>query len=334
MTKKTALMNYTFAANLSSDLPPTANAASVRYFYSVILVAQSLDGQIQIFQAPFTVVTPKATMMDNMNVSSKQQTKIRIGTIDAVAHPTSYPISLSSTYVAEPWCTSVQRVNGGWDHTNVRSIMMAENGYKCAILTIIGGVIMVPGEKILLHFEFVQDDESVVSDDGNTCTVKRENLECHMVSACLQGEEVAIGMDGSQKKTRSYVFDTAYTEIDPFCTRSVSLNLSLPMDCPISLNTDLVKIDVNCRVDMTVNMPNSDSFKFLTVQFPCQVVNDSIFDQPEVNDDSRLSNKIVSQIIKHRRTSENIRGCNKVICPELLDDLSMLSTCILQKTNQ
>jgi hypothetical protein len=331
-SKSTSIpMNFTFKADLPNDLPPTANASSARYFYSVVLVAETIEGHVEVYQAPFTVVTPKKMLLDIMNTKhnndqlpAPQQTQIRIGTIHAIAHPTLCPISLSSTYAAEPWRTSVQRVNGGWDPNSVRSIVMEESGYKCAILTIVGGVVMVPGEKVMLRFDFVQDDESVVSDDGSACLVKRDNLPCHMVSACLQGEENALGVTGSKTRSRSYMFDTTYAHVDPECTRSVSLNLSLPLDCPITLNTDLVKIEINCRVDMTVKMPNSEAFKFLTVQFPCQVVSNLALER-EVDEDSNLSDGFIEKIMEHRRTDENIKNCNKVICPDVLDDLSMLS---------
>ncbi len=330
--------NFTFKADLPKDLPPTVNATSARYFYSVVLAAETTDGTVHVYQAPFAVVTPKSMLLDGIatqkldnNQSPPQQTKIRIGTIHAVAHSTLNPIALSSTYVAEPWRTSIQRVNGGWDPSNVRSIIMEESGYKCAALTIVGGVAMVPGEKVMLHFDFAQDDESVVSDDGSACMVKREILPCHMACACLQGEENVLGVNGSATRSRSYVFDTAYANVDPDCTKSVSLSLSLPLDCPITLNTDLLKIEVNCRVDLTVKMPNSNSFKFLTVQFPCQVVSDLADGGEVLQDDKTLSKEMIGKIMQHRRTSQEIENCNKVICPEVLDDLSMLSMHMLHK---
>ena len=366
-------MNFTFKVDLPHDLPRTANASSTRYFYSVVVVTQTKSSKntnihsrpkVQIYQAPFTVVTSKPIMMDRIIASKQQrqqqqdqnendisniqssfvsslvQTKIRIGTIHAVAHPTPYPISLSSTFNAEPWRTSIQRVNGGWDNSNVRSIIMEEGGYKCAVLTIVGGVVMVPGENVLLHFNFTNnidnddmEDEVSAGDDGSsTCIVKSHHysLPCHMVSACLQGEEHALGMDGSRTKTRSYMFDTAYANVDPDCTKSISLNLTLPLDSPISLDTNLVNIEVTCRVDMTVKIPNSDTFKFLTVQFPCQIVSSVALDQ-EQDDDSRLSKEIEAFIMSHRGVNETIDQCNKVICPEVLDDLSMLTIHIQQE---
>ena len=364
-TTSSSTMNFTLKVDLPDDLPPTANTASARYFYSAVVIAQSADGHFHIYQAPFTVVQTKEMMLDQIQQSQPssslqqeqpQQTKIRIGTIYAVAHPMPNPISLSSTYAAEPWRTSVQRVNGGWDHSNVRSIMMEQNGYKCAILTIVGGVVMVPGEKVMLHFEFLHHDEynegeycEDDDDDGSsTCIVtqKEKYAPCHMVSACLQGEEYALGLNGSKSRSRSYMFDTTYAHVDPDCTKSISLNLSLPLDCPISLSTDFVTTDLSCRVDLTVSMPNNsgsttggtnstsgESFKFLTVQFPCHVVSSlaASTQQHDLNDESRLSKEVITKIMENRRSNRSIESCDKVICPEILDDLSMLSMHVLHR---
>ncbi len=365
--------NFTFKVDLPKDLPLTANAASARYFYSAVLVIQTNDDQTQILQAPFTVVTSKSMVLNELRSSNSSrnqslagssaststtpavQTKIRIGTINAIAHLTQNPISLSSTYEAEPWRTSVERVYGGWDTTNVRSITIEEDGYKCGRLTIVGGVVIHPGEKLLLEFDFEKNDDDYSNSnhdrDGYTYVVQKQPLPCYMVSACLQGVEYALSKEKNiKKKSRSYVFDTAYSHIDPDCTRNASLNLSLPLDCPMTLNTDLVKIDISCRVDLTVRIPHSDSFKFLTVEFPCHVISGlarGICDEEEkmgYDDDSMLSKDIVNKIMDckkmtGRRDDTNDidatyygsgNDCHKVICPEILDDLSMLTMHILE----
>ena len=47
--------------------------------------------------------------------------------------------------------------------------------------------------------------------------------------------------------------------------------------------------------------------------------------------DKNLSKEMIGKVMQHRRTSQEVENCNKVICPEVLDDLSMLSMHILHK---
>ena len=42
----TKTLYFTFRADLPNDLPPSANATCARYFYSVVLVAQTMDGKV------------------------------------------------------------------------------------------------------------------------------------------------------------------------------------------------------------------------------------------------------------------------------------------------
>ena len=92
---------------------------------------------------------------------------------------------------------------------------------------------MNPGGHLLLQFDFPSSW-----------------VPCHQVSACLQGEEIALYEDGSTNKTRTLLLDTAYEMVETGYTERASLSLYLPLDCPCTVLTDLVKMAVQCRIDL------------------------------------------------------------------------------------
>ena len=97
--------------------------------------------------------------------------------------------------------------------------------------------------------------------------------------------------DGTARRTRSYAFDSAHVRVEPGCTDSVSLQLWLPLGCPVSLRTDLVKVVTTCKIVLTVKKGAAASgeegggggsgeegaggapqYDFLTLEMPCRVV--------------------------------------------------------------
>jgi len=244
--------------------------------------------------------------------------KISIGYIHALSHARPYLAPLSATYKAEPISISVKRSQYCWDMSNQKSIPIEENGNKCGTLTIIGGGLMAPGENISLQYSAA--DKS----DGTKV------LPCYQVSACLQGEEYAIGVKGAKKRSKVYVFDTDFEKVYPGATQSVSLSLNLPVCCPITISTDFVEINITCRIDFTVRTPDSKSFRFLTVEFPCRVVPSA----PEEEEmENGLSRKLENKILNLKWPTEQYAEHRKIITSEVLNDLSMISLHMLNKTN-
>ena len=48
-TEQDQSMNFTFRVDLPDDLPPSANTTCARYFYSAVLVVQTIDGEVRLF---------------------------------------------------------------------------------------------------------------------------------------------------------------------------------------------------------------------------------------------------------------------------------------------
>ena len=158
---------------------------------------------------------------------------------------------------------------------------------------------MRPGGRALIRCDFAEDavlrtgkrSSSAVGDDEEEQNSSRRSspstdrlLPCYRVSAFLRGEECALNEDGTSRRTRSYAFDAAHVRVEPGCTDSVSLNVGLPLSCPISMHTDLVKVATTCKIVLTVKKnvsPSSgggggetanDQYDFLTLEMPCEVV--------------------------------------------------------------
>jgi len=303
---------FTFRVDLPGDIAPTVNAVCCRYFYSVVLFVKTKGGKSIVLQAPFNVVASKKDWNTGEEGKNKTQTKISIGAIHALAHERPDLIPLKLSYKAEPWSISVRRSHSGWDTTNTKLIELEEGGHKCGTLCIIGGGIMVPGDEISLQFVFSRE----------SC-----RLPCYQVSACLQGEEFAIGVNGTRKKSRTFVFSSdsekVYSETD-----SVSLGLSLPLTAPTSILTDFVARTILCKVDVTVRTPGMKSYRFLTVQFPCRVV-DSIPEDEMI--ENGLSTEVENKLLQIKWSNEGIDGFQKVVSSEVLSDLNMLSLNMLNR---
>ncbi len=342
-------LHFTFRTDLSEDLVPTVNAVCARYFYSAVVYAQTTEGKGIVIQAPFTVVIPSQNNSDpdkphsqrdlnsgSSGLSQKDiagtKANISIGTIHALAHRTPYLLPLSITYKAEPWSISVKRRPQTYHHhhpnshkINMQSITIQEGGYICGTLNILGGGITSPGNTVNLQMDFASPQEA--QDQGISGI-----LPCFQFSACLQGEEYAIDIHGKKKKCRSYVFDTDEEKIFPGVTTSASLSLNVPVHCPISISTDFVQITITCRIDLTVQTPNAvaepigtskkNSYRFLTVQFPCNVIQSAPDIEPNENG---LSAALENQLLDLKWPMEEYPAQRSMVTSEVLNDLNMLS---------
>jgi hypothetical protein len=301
---------FTFRADIPKDIPPTFSAVSGRIFYSTVVhIVTKKEGKSIVIQAPFTVIASSNVETLKNNVS---KAKISIGTVHVVSHTKPYLIPLSPTYKSEPWGLSVKRQHCRPD--NIKTISVGDHDKKCCSLTIIGGGVIVPGESILLQFSF----------PGHNHPLGKDVLPCYQVSACLHGNEYVIENDGTRKKSRTYSFDTDHLEVIPGVTTSVSLRLRLPHDCPISVSTDFFAIQSACRIDLTVKDLDDNNFRFLTVEFPCQVNHDGPTFEPMEND---LPPDLENRLFAMKWSDESLvsKVLKRIVSSEVFNDLRILS---------
>mmetsp|Transcript_43196 Transcript_43196/g.91871 ORF Transcript_43196/g.91871 Transcript_43196/m.91871 type:complete len:219 (-) Transcript_43196:605-1261(-) len=159
-------------------------------------------------------------------------------------------------------------------------------------MTLVGvGGTLVPGTRlgIRVRFPIYDDDEDVKG---------AEIVPCHRVCCALVGEEYSISegdvaADNPEKgkkriKTRSYMFDSAHEMVEFGYTEAVSMGLVIPLDCPVTVKTDLVEVVVSLKVEFTVSctsvaMWGSDrgmegrdpgEFNSIRLDLPCDVVHE------------------------------------------------------------
>ena len=140
---------------------------------------------------------------------------------------------------------------------------------------------------------------TLYNDDDDISSV----IGCHRVCCGLVGEEYAIcersgGVSSTpgrpdnphstivRRKTRSYVFDSAYEMVEFGHTNKISMGLVLPSDCPVTVKTDLVEVTVTLKVEFTVDrlisesspdgVKDSTELGVIRLDVPCEVVHSGI----------------------------------------------------------
>jgi hypothetical protein len=158
-------------------------------------------------------------------------------------------------------------------------------------MTLIGiGGPIVPGTRLGIRVRFPINEYDEISNGAGI-------ISCHRVCCALVGEEYAV-FEGSvvstssnnpqrgkkRIKTRSYLFDSRYELVEFGFTEAISIALVLPLDCPVTVKTDLVEVTVTLKIEFTVGcMASKDranrvqtkdhnGFNFIRVDLPCKVV--------------------------------------------------------------
>lgn len=188
-----------------------------------------------------------------------------------MAHSSGLPCHVTATDLHRPKGATTVNRNANLLATvasgNVQTLRIADpDGEPCCILTALGSHVMNPGGHLLLQFDFPSSW-----------------VPCHQVSACLQGEEIALYEDGSTNKTKTLLLDTAYEMVEPGYTERVSLSLFLPLDCPCTVLTDLVKMSVQCRIDLACEKSDG-GYTNLLFRLPVKVAHSPTADEANGND--------------------------------------------------
>lgn len=254
----------------------------------------------------------------------------------------------------------------------------------------IGGP-LVPGMRVGIRVKFPNFDvDGYYSDANGDEYGKEEEVEngdgmggysaiipCHRVCCALVGEEYAIcegvanssstssssssgAVSSKRTKTRSYVFDSSYEMVDYGFTDSISLGLVLPLDCPVTVKTDLVEVTVTLKVEFTVDRTailrrnrrnhgvegeevahegdgvagGSGEMGVIRLDLPCEVVHSGggLDDDPEDGDDKH--DRQLSSICSVRQYwKENFPSASDgddFDCSDIQNDLKMLSLRMIQ----
>lgn len=260
-------------------------------------------------------------------------TRVHIGDLRAIAHSAALPTYISSTEASDatlaqltvvadpPACDIVSRRTA--EHRTSTHRIVDTSDCFCGLLTLVGvGGPMIPGTRLGIRVKFPideKDDEAAI-------------IPCHRVCCALVGEEYAIfeGSDTSSAqhatkkkrvKTKSYVFDSKYELVEFGYTEAISMGLFLPLDCPVSVKTDLVEINVTLKVEFTVSRSSINSlnrgdmnqkqsgdegdFSVIRLDLPCEVIHGSVLSSAGEDCDDRHVSSI--------RTMQQFWNNNEVI---------------------
>jgi hypothetical protein len=146
----------------------------------------------------------------------------------------------------------------------------------------------MPGGQILLQFDFLAAEGAV---------------ECHQISACLEGQEFAIHQ-GRRSRTRTMLLATDHEYVEPDATESLALSLQVPLDCPVTMETDFVELVVRCLIDVSVESNTSRSgYTNLRLDLPVTVVHrvdDDIVDDDVDDEDEPTVATSMDQLLSEQ----------------------------------
>ena len=270
---------FTFRAELPINLPHSVQANSCRYFYTVMVGTRvklpSTRKQWLRHGTPLRVLSLRPDQPPPQPQQSTRPTIYPIGSCTAMAHSVGLPCHVSATELHQPTgqilvnrrgLRSMTRRNPDAAAQNLQTMRITDlQGIPCCVLTVMGVSTTSPGSRMVLKFDFPRGNNQTTSSTSWT--------PCYQVSASLEGHEIAIGVDGTQRKrAQAYLFDTAHATVDPDCTERVNLSLLVPLDAPTTVQADVVEVSVKCTIDITVGSSKTLTYSNLRLELPCRIV--------------------------------------------------------------
>jgi hypothetical protein len=307
----------TFRVHLPEDLIPSVSLTCCRYSYHIHVEAKTKTGIHLVEQIPFTVwsaLSPReiVTLLPKID-----------GQCLAMAHSSGLPCYLSTDEIYAPQGqTTVINRNSKWDTKNLR--ITDPSGNHCCQVTAFGSQIMSPGVgQLLLQFDF----------DADTT--------CYGVSACLESEEIALrhyteraknsghSERERERRTSTQWWDTQHEPVEPGFTDCVTLRLHLPPESPISVMTDVVRLQYVCRIDITVSTSPAGRFTSFSWTLPVHVVHPATAEELE---QSHVCNRDPWETddVWNKEASEPITSV-KFPTQDIMVDLKILSRILLEK---
>ena len=306
-------ISLSFRTELPFELPPTMAAECIKYFYSAVLAVTTTSGELLVATCPFVVLTEHSPYLEpQISLRDAATVRVHVGELRAVAHSRGLPTLISSTdtsklpqlnAIANPPARSILSRRVAEQQTSTHTIRDS-NGALCGWMTLIGvGKPISAGSRLAVCVAF----PNMYSGEHFSTNI----IGCHRVCCGLVGEEYAIGETSnsttsknddrpsakSKRKTRSYVFDSAYEMVEFGHTDRITMDLLLPSHCPITITTDLVEITVTLKVEFTVDSKsnssgtNSNGLGVINLDLPCEVVHSGIGlnEDPEDNEEGEKS---------------------------------------------
>jgi hypothetical protein len=290
---------FTFQVHLPVNLPHSMQGSSCRYYYAVVIkLLLRTQKKAQWIQAPFLILTKHPDFDYPPTEDSIGLSKFRMTPCHAVVHSSGLPCFVTATELNRPFGTLTVNRHGAShfrhvrrdDPSHIQTLRVADpSGAPVCVLSIIGASVLHPGSRIALKFDF---------------PLAHDWVPCYQLSACLQGEEIAIRRDGSCKRSRSYLFSTAHQYVDPDCIEQVALQLLLPLDAPCTIKTDAVSIAIRCLVDIAVEGTGKEEYQNLRLEVPCEVTHSLAAYERNEEEDGLHQHLSIDELLGHRERDD------------------------------
>jgi hypothetical protein len=265
--------------------PHTFYGTSCRYYYQIVVRLLTVSTALttptpEWIQYPVTIL-PACHNDDNIpiHIGNSNDNNPTPNNLFVMAHSNGLPSRITAIELNQ-WegQYTVNRHCGTLYQNLLRGQSMVitdpTTQYNVGILTILGAPNnLYLGCRFTIKIEFPQvQNNSIV---GPETVTKTTWIPCYQVSACIQGQEVAITSNNKRTITRRYVWDTAHEMIDPTSTECISLDLIVPDNIPCSIKTKSVEMNVTCVVDIAIGTPkkgtHSIDYRNVHLEIPCQV---------------------------------------------------------------
>ena len=300
---------FTFRAELPSNLPQSIRATSCRYFYAVMVGTRvsfpSARKRWLRHGAPIQVLSlrpDQLPMQNTENVAMTKRYEYPIGSCTAFAHSAGLPVHVSAYELHQPTGQILVNRRGSSSlgtlvvsssssrrdpdtanlvAQNLQTLRITDSrGTPCCVLTLMGVSSVTPGGRMVLKFDFPTPRR-----DQKPKKTNEEDepwTPCYHISASLEGQEIARFVDGGQKRSKAYQFDTAHEMVDPNFTERVCLSLLMPLHAPTTVSTDILEVRATCSIDITVGShassyngdnPSNTTYSNLRLELPCRIAN-------------------------------------------------------------
>jgi len=283
---------FTFYGRLPDGLPPTSVSAdsldasgvpmaSVRYSYRVTLTygqrTKSGSTRVRHVHVPFRVLSthPDPHVDPSSDPSNKEAPRCHTGS--ALMMRAGEPCLVSATVRDRRTGIEVQSCHRGRGSGGaVQTYRAADRAGNAVADVSVFNSVRIPGERVDLHvsLEYARHlfagDVAPYPSGAALAPVPRK---CLQVCAALRATETASSADGlTRRAVRRHVLDAVRRPVAvPTETRSLSLSLSLPHGCPVSVRTPLVELAVDLVVEFALEGPPGKEAESLRLEVPLEV---------------------------------------------------------------
>ena len=293
--------------------PHTFHGVSCRYYYLIVVRLQPKESAISTSSAEIQWITQVVTVVPefhtddtglyslnrpSMDVAASSSSS-NLPSMQIMAHSNGVPTRLTALELNQWEGRYTVNRFGAAMYRNVsrgQSLTIVDPTSKClvGVLTILGTPNHLRhGSRLTLKMDFPIRHQ--LPNEDVIAPVRF--ISCYQVSACLQGQEVAIVTSSSSSSSRTnqtkkrttarrYVWDAANELVDPDTTNSVAMDLLVPETVPCSIQTPNVELNIQCIIDIAIgtSVRGSIEYRNIHLEIPCHV-RPTVHDWERSNDD-------------------------------------------------